>query len=482
MSPLPRIRTIAVLFLPALFLFSCNLTIASPARSPVPATQEAAAASPAAVSPTPNAAAPSCSSPGDGGLRLCFVGLADGQILAAVPGEPIHLAAEASGAIVVGISLNVNEGETIAFKENTGGTDPFQAEFLWTPVLGSATYRLRLEAMNADKSASTAVVISVTVTGLPSISPTPSLAPGEVYPEIKTKILATYRQTFGLTLTSPVIARKFRTSVEDPWVSAAYIGNVYYEVEAFPDGHVEAWTTPLFPNTDVDIKNSLFKDPLCRPAGRYSMLVVFLDFGNLHVGADEVLADLAAATEATNLDYAAYPTAGSGTDPILQIQTTGVVIPVPAEVAGKMITPAQIRQYAGIDPAPFRWIAQVDLDSASTTRFANGGKPENTSFGYAMTGCPAVQTMVNIQITIDAKEELTGDYGRLADTMLAHEVFHLFGYPGSHSWPCISGPQIDPTDSCGNKTIPALMLGWVDVDGDNIPEIMDPTPYGITLP
>ena len=33
-----------------------------------------------------------------------------------------------------------------------------------------------------------------------------------------------------------------------------------------------------------------------------------------------------------------------------------------------------------------------------------------------------------------------------------------------------------------NINIPALMLGWVDVDGDGVPEILDPTPYGIALP
>ena len=55
-----------------------------------------------------------------------------------------------------------------------------------------------------------------------------------------------------------------------------------------------------------------------------------------------------------------------------------------------------------------------------------------TSFGYAFSNCPAIPVMVNIQVTIDARNQLTGPDNRLADTLLSHEVFHLFGYPASH--------------------------------------------------
>jgi hypothetical protein len=217
------------------------------------------------------------------------------------------------------------------------------------------------------------------------------------------------------------------------------------------------------------------------------MLVVFLDFGNLKVGKDEILADLASATTDANARYAAYPSAGSGSAPILQIHTNGVVIPVPKEVAGKLITPAQIKKYAGVDPSAYQWIAQVDLDSASTFRYANGQTTEATSFGYAFHGCPAVQSQPNIQITIDAAPELQGtgiriDDNRLTGVMLGHEVFHLFGYPASHSWACTNGPQIDQADACGISSVPALLLGWMDTDGDGVPEILDSTPYGIAAP
>jgi hypothetical protein len=482
-----RTRKVSVILLPALILASCNFNAASPSQSAASATPQiestaaltagAATTETAATAPAAAATANPCATSPDGSLKLCFLNLSDGQTIAASPGVAIPVSAEASGAIVSGISLSTDIGNFAKFIGNTGNTDPFRADFSWTPPLGSGTYRLKLEALTADKSESVSVTFSVTVTGLSSISPTPTLAPGAVYPEVRSKIRATYNDLFKLDVKAPAIARKFRPGVEDPWVSTAYIGNVLYDVELFADGHIQTWATPVFPNTAVDLNKSYFKEPVCRPAGVYSMLVIFLDFGNLKVGKDEVLADLASATADANARYAAYTSARSGSAPILQIHTTGVVIPVPKEVAGKLITPDQIKKYAGTDPSTYRWIAQVDLDSASTYRYAGGQTSDATSFGYAMTGCPAVQTQVNIQITIDSALELQGtgirlEDNRLAGVMLGHEVYHLFGYPASHSWACTNGPQIDQADACGITGVPALLLGWIDTDGDGA-EIAD---------
>ncbi len=498
MKNFTRIHKTSIIFLAAFMLSACNFNAAKSNPSTAADTPEISATLPAnsagsatpAIAATSSAAGPTanpCATSPDGTLKLCFLNLADGQTLAAQPGLPFKISAEASGATVSGISLSADLGGYAQFVPNTANTDPFRAEFSWTPGLGSGLYHLKLETLTSDKSESVSGTISVTVTGLSSISPTPTLAPGAVYPEVISKIQATYSNLFKLDVKAPAIARKFRPGVEDPWVSTAYIGNVLYDVELFADGHVETWATPVFPNTAVDLKTSYFKEPVCRPAGVYSMLVVFLDFGNLKVGKDELLADLAAATADVNARYAAYLSAGPGSAPILQIHTSGVVIPVPKEVAGKLITPAQIKKYAGVDPATYQWIAQVDLDSASTFRYANGQTTEATSFGYAFHGCPAVQSEPNIQITIDAAPELQGtgiriDDNRLTGVMLAHEVYHLFGYPASHSWACTNGPQKDSADNCGISDVPALLLGWMDTDGDGVPEIMDSTPYGILSP
>jgi hypothetical protein len=476
-NPRP-VRTAIFLYLPALLLGACNFP--SPVStqrgaSPTQTKAEATAAVPASGGDT-------CGSSVDGTLRVCFLGLSDGQTIAATPGEPVRVSAVASGAVVAGISLSTDAGGYAQFVANAANTDPFHAEFSWTPALGAGTYPLTLEALTADKSEVAYVILSVKVTGLAAVSPSPTSDPNAVPAEIENQVIKIFSKTFGVNIIAPAIARKYREGVEDPWISTAYTKDEFYELEVFPDGHSENYITPIFPNTTIDFKQSLFKEPVCRPSGVYSMLVVFLDYGNIAASKDELLSDLAAAAATVNGDYAAYPSAGPGSAPILEIRPTGVVIPVPKEVKGKLITPAQIHAFTGLNPSAFQWVTQVDLDSASTFRLSSGTMA-TTSFGYAFSNCPAVRSTVNIQVTIDARDQLAGTDNRLADTLLSHEVFHLFGYPASHIWPCIrSRSQQDRADECVNTNIPALMLGWVDVDGDGVPEILDPTPYGIQNP
>lgn len=468
-----------------LFLAACNFPAATAQLASTGGTASsggtAAAPSLAAATPQPGGA-PACAE--NGVLKVCFLDLSDGQTIAAEPGVPIRVGAEVTGGIAVGISLGVVPGNVGVFNANESGSADFRTEFAWIPTLGSGQYQLTLSALTADKSSYATAAISVTVTGLAAVSPTDTVAPNAVPDDIRGRILSLYADNFKLAPAVLPVARKSRLGGTDPWVSTAYIQNVLYDVELFPDGRSETWATPVFPNTDVNLKTSYFKVPVCRPAGEYSILVVFLDYGNLHVAKDDLLADLAAATADANARYAAFPSAGPGSAPILQLKTTGAVIPVPAGVSGKLITPAQIRASTGIDPAAFRWLIQVDLDSAGTYRKASNSNPALTSFGYAFVGCPATQDSVNIQVTIDDPAQLTGTGANLADnrlasTALGHEVYHLFGYPASHSWPCVSGPQTDKADECEITTPPALLLGWIDLDGDGVPEILDPTPYGI---
>lgn len=58
----------------------------------------------------------------------------------------------------------------------------------------------------------------------------------------------------------------------------------------------------------------------------------------------------------------------------------------------------------------------------------------------------------------------------ISDTAYHHEIGHHWGW--QHDWsPCSNDTPF--------ITLPEL-FGWTDTDGDNIPEIIDPTPYGTT--
>jgi hypothetical protein len=219
--------------------------------------------------------------------------------------------------------------------------------------------------------------------------------------------------------------------------------------------------------------------PICRPEGALTLLAVFIDYGNLGVTGAEVLAAFDAATRRLNEIYAGYPRDPISALPILQMETRGVVIRPPEARDDVFLSPPAIRALTGLDPAGYQLVAIVDLDAADTARHAYVTRPDFDTFGLASGCCPCADPGVDIWVGIDDPSQLWGDDSRLLTTLLAHEVFHHFGYPGTHDWPCTDGPQVDATDCCGSSEIPALFLGWIDTDGDGIPELLDPTPYGM---
>lgn len=106
------------------------------------------------------------------------------------------------------------------------------------------------------------------------------------------------------------------------------------------------------------------------------------------------------------------------------------------------------------------------LRTPLVTRFAS---PNWDTFEFASGTCGPAQENVHIWVSLGQKSQLYGADGRLESTLLAHEVFHLLGSPGSHDWPCTDGSVVDESDCCVNTNIPALMFGWTDTDRDGIP-------------
>jgi hypothetical protein len=417
------------------------------------------------------------------GLTVCFLNLRAGETLTLQPASPsIRIEASAEGPVVDNLVFESNDGDSTSIA-NDAHVAPFHGSWNWTPRGGAKTYRLSVEGIRSDKSVDAKVFVDVQVTGLSAIARTvtPTIArptdpPYTVDAAVRSKILDAYKRDFGLTLKWPALGRKFRFGVEDPWVSTAWVNGYLYEVDVKPGGAIETYKSPVYPKTDVDFNKSISKTPLCKPAGVYTMLVVFLDYGNLTVKQEELMADLRVATDSVNRDYAAYPSAGTGSAPILQLKTKGVVIKPPPNMKDFRLLPGALAQYTGVDPSEYQWVGQVDLDSSHTARKAWGGVA-STSDGYAYAACPDKPVDINTWIEVSSLDQLTGEYNMLTEVLLAHEVFHLFGYPASHNWACTDGWTKDAYDQCGASKIPAMLLGWTDMDGDGIPEILDPTPY-----
>jgi hypothetical protein len=410
-------------------------------------------------------------------MEIAFVGLADGDVIAGTldsSGQPLPILVRirVTGPVALGIGLSADE-LSLASIDNLAGETPFEVIVSWVPAWGAGAYVLKAGASTADKSGCASTRIAITVDGIPAL-PRPAAPPSRN--EAAARIIALYEERFGITLTAPALARKERYGVlTDPWVSTAWIGSQFYQIDLYPDGHDETWSAPIGRVADTKMQAL----PICRPEGVLTLLAVFIDYENLGVTADDVLAAFDAATRRLNEIYAGYTRAPVSAQPILQMETRGVVIRPPEARDDLYLSPSTIQALTGLDPAAHQLVAIVDLDAADTARHLYVTRDDFDTFGLASGCCPCADPGVDIWVGIDESVQLWGDDSRLLTTLLAHEVFHHFGYPGTHDWPCTEGTRVDASDCCGSSEIPALFLGWTDTDGDGIPELVDSTPYGM---
>jgi len=144
------------------------------------------------------------------------------------------------------------------------------------------------------------------------------------------------------------------------------------------------------------------------------------------------------------------------------------------------LTPESIKLATNVDTSNYDLIVQVDMDRNNTYRKVLAAQNLDTN-GFQIGSC--LNNSLSIWISLDTKDQILGiDFDKKFSRILSHELLHTFGLPFSHSWPCGDGSVPDTSDQCDIYNWPTLMLGWTDTDGDGIPEIIDPTPYGITNP
>ena len=110
----------------------------------------------------------------------------------------------------------------------------------------------------------------------------------------------------------------------------------------------------------------------------------------------------------------------------------------------------------GIDPAEFNYVVSVNLD------------PTTTEGGFA--GAERFIYMANYGQW--SRRLAQAEWVNVARAVYHHEVAHHWGW--THDWaaPCDGNETIRPF------FVPPVLLGWEDVDGDGVPEILDATPYG----
>jgi hypothetical protein len=109
----------------------------------------------------------------------------------------------------------------------------------------------------------------------------------------------------------------------------------------------------------------------------------------------------------------------------------------------------------GYDTARYDQFILIDLDPSNPDGGAQSGN--SIEVNYFFSKVEGFVQLSNSQIT------------SIARTTFVHELGHGFGW--DHDWPRSNNiPSIEPS---------LEYYGWVDVDGDGVIEMLDPTPWGI---
>jgi hypothetical protein len=331
------------------------------------------------------------------------------------------------------------------------GSNPFNATLLWTPWHGNGDYQITIQALApSDGSLLTSQTMNVKVDGIPESTPT-----------VKERMIQVYQEQFGLTLTSPAFARYTKPGdyavEESRWVSAAYIGDKLYEINIFDNGFVGAMSYDL--NAD---------NGFCRPLGSFSMLVVFVDYGNTGLDPQAGMDAMAAFQKEANNVWAEYAQSVGLDEQILQIDQLETALVTSPPVPGQALTADEVRTLTGKYPANFDWLVEVDLDANNSMVGQYGG------LGVSLLGgcLPGGSQRVNIAFNATDENLLLNS---APGSVFAHELEHGMGW--QHWWP----NGMANNAGLGNPFwMPALLFGWTDTDGDGTIEILDATtPYGL---
>jgi hypothetical protein len=264
---------------------------------------------------------------------------------------------------------------------------------------------------------------------------------------VRTAIVKAYSNNFGLEIPFPAYVKAAGPGNTYYYTSSAYVGTRRYRIYLHDDGTVEA--------NVFDAK---------RPQGIYRVGVVAIDHGNTNIAA--LLSTLwVQVQQEINDNYAAFSTSHGFTEPVLQFLSTNFLASS-TEIAnpGNSEAIASFIEGRGYRREDFDILVSMDLDAQN----CRGG---STTYGgnFVYMGYYFSPTTF-----ADLSKNAANGKSRLfwiGKAIYDHECGHIFGW--EHEW--TPNWQLRPD---GLITDPVL-YGWTDTDGDGIPEIMDPTPYGM---
>lgn len=466
-----------LLALVAVILAGCGAATPSPTALPTAAPTPSPAVAVAKASPSE---LPTATPDSGTGMKVRFVNLTDGGTAAGTAdakGRPlVTVQIEVTGLapLVLDLTANglpaVDVGGRALSVMNPSGAVPFQAAIPWSPPNGGGAYTLVATAIDNNKIPTTAT-IHITVTGVPSFTLPPALTRAQAIAKV-TKLI---QDTYKVAIPSPSLQRfDFPTNpTRSRWIGAAYYKGMRYYVSIFDDGHVE-WSNG--PYADPTHRSTTGSYTYCRPAGTVRVLVVFVDYGNTGTVKEDALAKVPGTVSWLNGLYAAFATSQGLAAPLLRVEADATYIGSPP-APGELLTAAQIRSLTGKDTAAYSFVMQIDLDSKGSFAAKNFPGTEDAGGGFALEACGTAGKFgpINIWSSVAAGATVQGGLSMDFD----HELSHMFGM--MDDWPFTPGIA-GPAGTTVDDWIPYTMFGWTDTDGDGVPEIIDPTPYGTTGP
>ena len=443
------------------FLTACNL----------PSSPVAPSEAPAAVGPTASGAAPQTDANPSGGMQVRFVNVIDGGSINALfdeAGKPfIIIQFQVTGVVPLIVTLSANDILVPGEARNSSGSLPFAGEIKWYPMNGGGTYTLVVTALS-DQKETAQTSVHITVGGAPAFTATP---PPPDHAGAQKRFVELYKQLYNIDVPAPSLHRF--DSAQHPdlsrWISAVYYKDDLHYIDLYDDGHYLESSLPYADPNHMSPSNAY---TLCRPSGDYKVLVAFVDYGNVTINKDDAIAQVPIMANWMNQFYDNYAHSQGFKSAPMHISAQGVYLPVPTR--GEVLTKAQVRTATGVEPAQFNFLIEIDIDANRTIGKTMGKGLENGG-GVALQGCGVPHYgEINIWSELSAATDVEG----VLIMDFNHELSHLFGM--MDSWPFISATL--PDGLAIDDWIPYDLFGWSDADGDGVPEIIEPTPYGTRGP
>jgi len=285
-------------------------------------------------------------------------------------------------------------------------------------------------------------------------APTTPLAP---LTPLQAAIVQRFQQEFGETIPRPAVF----VPVLDPNRTC--------------DWHVTstAWLKPsaktstlltLYTSGDGNLVRLRTSGTYLTPAGTFRVLVALVR----HPQAidDGGLALWEAAQRRMNSDHEAFTSSKGYAGPIVTFENTNVVIE-PSQLQDPRSRAATVAALAalGHSDAGYDVVVSVSIDPAT---------PEG-GFAFPSSRFIYMGNFGFTQLPLSANA-----FASIARAVYGHEFAHLWGWPGTHDWAACHSAGLNPFGF--DFWVPPILLGWEDVDGDRIPEILDPNPYGSSRP